>query len=55
LIWGVALSGAAACLYTMKGLPTQAWERFGVWLGLGTLIYLVYGYRRSKLHQGRRR
>jgi APA family basic amino acid/polyamine antiporter len=49
-IWGVALSGAAACLYTMKGLPTQAWERFGVWLLLGTLIYLIYGYRSSKLH-----
>ena len=28
----VATGGAAACLYVMFGLPTQAWERFGIWL-----------------------
>src|SRR5688500_8225291 len=48
-IWGVALIGAAACLYTMAGLPTHAWERFGIWLLLGGLIYAFYGYRNSKL------
>jgi APA family basic amino acid/polyamine antiporter len=49
LVWPVALCGAAACVYTMKGLPTQAWERFGIWLGVGLLLYFVYGYRNSKL------
>ena len=48
-IWGVALIGAAACLYTMAGLPTHAWERFGIWLLIGGLIYAFYGYRNSKL------
>jgi APA family basic amino acid/polyamine antiporter len=48
-IWPVSLAGAAACLYTMKGLPTTAWERFGIWLAVGLLIYFLYGYRRSKL------
>jgi APA family basic amino acid/polyamine antiporter len=45
----VSLVGAAACLYTMAGLPTHAWERFGIWLALGLLLYFVYGYRHSRL------
>ncbi|MGH7629565.1 MAG: amino acid permease [Gemmatimonadales bacterium] len=48
-IWPVALIGAAACVYIMAGLPTHAWERFGLWLALGLLLYLVYGYRKSRL------
>jgi APA family basic amino acid/polyamine antiporter len=48
-VWGVSLAGAAACIYTMKGLPTHAWERFGIWLLLGIAFYFLYGYRRSKL------
>jgi APA family basic amino acid/polyamine antiporter len=45
----VAIAGALACLYTMKGLPVTAWERFGVWLVLGLLLYFAYGYRHSAL------
>ncbi|HZA98281.1 MAG TPA: amino acid permease [Gemmatimonadales bacterium] len=41
-----------ACLYLMLQLPTLTWIRFGIWLGLGLLIYLVYGMRHSRL--GRR-
>ena len=48
-IWPVSLAGAGACLYTMRGLPSTAWERFGLWLAAGLLLYFVYGYRRSKL------
>jgi len=48
-IWPVAIGGAAACLYIMKGLPAQAWERFGIWLLIGLALYFVYGYRHSKL------
>jgi APA family basic amino acid/polyamine antiporter len=48
-IWPVSILGAAACVYIMAGLPTHAWERFGLWLALGLLLYLVYGYRRSRL------
>ncbi|HEX2204507.1 MAG TPA: amino acid permease [Longimicrobium sp.] len=47
--WLVCTLGAAACIYTMFGLPAHAWERFAIWLGLGLLIYLLYGYRRSTL------
>ena len=48
-VWPVTLVGAAACVYTMFGLPAQAWERFGVWLALGLILYFAYGFRRSRL------
>jgi APA family basic amino acid/polyamine antiporter len=48
-VWGVSVAGAAACLYTMWGLPRTAWERFGIWLLIGGLVYAIYGYRHSRL------
>jgi basic amino acid/polyamine antiporter, APA family len=48
-VWVVAPLGIAACLFVMAGLPRQAWERFGIWLAIGTAIYAAYGYRRSRL------
>jgi basic amino acid/polyamine antiporter, APA family len=50
-VWGVGILGAVACVYTMKGLPTHAWERFGIWLAIGLAIYFFYGYRNSRLRQ----
>jgi APA family basic amino acid/polyamine antiporter len=35
----------------MLGLPTTAWVRFGVWMALGTAIYLFYGLRHSRLRE----
>jgi APA family basic amino acid/polyamine antiporter len=51
-VWLVAPLGVAACLFVMAGLPVQAWERFGIWLAIGTAIYLAYGYRHSRLRRG---
>jgi APA family basic amino acid/polyamine antiporter len=53
LVWAVSLTGAAACVFIMKGLPYQAWERFGIWLGIGLAIYALYGYRHSALRSAR--
>ncbi len=50
-IWLVAPLGAFACLFTMKGLPITAWERFGIWLLLGTILYFAYGYSHSVLRR----
>ena len=50
-VWPVCLGGAAACVFVMKGLPPQAWERFGWWLVIGLLIYIAYGYRHSVLRR----
>ena len=50
-VWLVSLGGAGACLYTMMGLPPRAWERFGMWLMVGLLLYFAYGWRRSRLRK----
>jgi len=51
-VWVVAPLGAAACLFVMKGLPSVAWERFGIWLLLGVVFYFLYGYKNSRLRRG---
>jgi basic amino acid/polyamine antiporter, APA family len=50
-VWLVAPLGILACLFVMAGLPYQAWERFGIWLVVGTVLYVAYGYRHSRLRQ----
>jgi APA family basic amino acid/polyamine antiporter len=45
----VSVAGAAACVYVMYGLPRSAWERFGIWLAIGLVLYFVYGFRHSRL------
>ena len=51
-VWGVTLLGAGACLFVMWGLPVHAWERFGIWLAIGLVLYFAYGYRHSTLRRG---
>lgn len=50
-VWVIAPLGVAACLFIMVGLPYQAWERFGLWLVIGIVLYAAYGYKHSKLRQ----
>ena len=50
-VWPVSLGGAGACLFVMKGLPPQAWQRFGWWLLIGLVLYFAYGYRNSRLRR----
>jgi APA family basic amino acid/polyamine antiporter len=50
-IWIVAVLGAAASIFIMKGLPATAWERFGIWLAAGIILYFAYGYRHSLLRR----
>lgn len=51
-VWVIAPLGVAACLFIMVGLPYQAWERFGLWLAIGVVLYALYGYGHSKLRKG---
>jgi len=51
MVWVIAPLGVAACLFIMVGLPKQAWERFGIWLVIGIILYALYGYKHSKLHK----
>ena len=50
-VWLVAPLGIFACLFVMAGLPYQAWERFAIWLVIGTVLYVAYGYRHSRLRR----
>ncbi len=52
-VYVVGSLGAAACLFIMKGLPRTAWERFGIWMVLGIVLYFSYGYRHSVLRTGK--
>jgi basic amino acid/polyamine antiporter, APA family len=47
----VPLLGIASCLYLMAGLPTVTWIRFGAWLMCGMVVYVFFGWKRSKLSQ----
>jgi APA family basic amino acid/polyamine antiporter len=44
--------GIILLLYLMIDLPAFTWWRFGVWLAIGMLIYVLYGYRNSRLRRG---
>jgi APA family basic amino acid/polyamine antiporter len=39
----------ATCLWLIAGLPSSNHWRFAVWLAMGLLVYLVYGFKRSRL------
>jgi APA family basic amino acid/polyamine antiporter len=48
----VAVIGVVLCLYLMVGgLSAATWIRFVVWFAIGMVVYVVYGYRHSLLHQ----
>jgi APA family basic amino acid/polyamine antiporter len=42
--------GIVSCLGLIYYLPPSSWWRFVGWLGVGLVIYLLYGYRHSRLH-----
>ncbi len=47
--WVVGLSGAAACVWVMIGLPLDTWLRLLVWLAIGFAIYFGYGRKNARL------
>ncbi|NIZ93306.1 amino acid permease [Kineococcus rubinsiae] len=40
---------AVAAFVLMGFLPGQSWVRLGVWMVIGLVVYLAYGYRKSRL------
>jgi len=51
MVWPVTIVGALLCLYTMYGLPPQAWHRFAWWLVIGLVLYFSFGFRNSMLRR----
>jgi APA family basic amino acid/polyamine antiporter len=45
----VPILGIAACLLLMLSLPAANWWRLFFWMGLGLILYFVYGRRHSLL------
>jgi APA family basic amino acid/polyamine antiporter len=50
-VWPVCVLSAAGCLFIMYGLPGAAWQRFGVWLAIGLVLYFTYGFSHSRLRR----
>lgn len=46
----IPVIGALSCLYLMIEIPAISWLWFFAWMGLGLVIYFLYGRRRSKLN-----
>jgi basic amino acid/polyamine antiporter, APA family len=47
--WFLPLIGAFSCVYLARYLPHESWWRFGLWLAAGLVVYVLYGYRHSRL------
>lgn len=46
----VPILGVVICVTLMAGLPFESWERLGIWLALGLIIYFLYGRKHSKIN-----
>ncbi|MFI6796832.1 amino acid permease [Streptosporangium canum] len=45
----VPILSVLACLYLMLNLPVETWVRFVVWMIIGVVVYVTYGYRHSRV------
>lgn len=48
----VPVLGVVCCLYLMVEIPANSWIVFFGWMGLGLMIYFLYGNKNSKLNTG---
>ncbi|MBX9690790.1 MAG: amino acid permease, partial [Cyanobacteria bacterium] len=47
----VPYAGIFFCFVLMLSLPVVTWIRFAVWMGLGALVYFLYGFKHSRLNE----
>jgi APA family basic amino acid/polyamine antiporter len=47
--WFLPVLGGLSCIFLAKYLPVESWWRFGIWLCVGMVVYILYGYRHSRL------
>jgi basic amino acid/polyamine antiporter, APA family len=46
------LIGIALCIYLMTKLEQATWWRFGIWMVVGLIVYVVYSHSHSRLRRG---
>lgn len=46
----IPVLGLLSCCYLLTGMEASNWIWFSAWLGIGLVVYLLYGYRKSKLN-----
>ncbi len=46
----IPIIGALSCLYLLIEIPPVSWLWFFVWMGIGLVIYAVYGKKNSRLN-----
>ncbi|MCL7987487.1 amino acid permease [Sphingobacterium sp. lm-10] len=47
----IPILGVLVCVAMMASLPIESWERLGIWMLLGVVIYFIYGRSRSVLRK----
>jgi len=45
----IPLMGLSTCMYLLTGMTKSNWVWFLAWLGIGLVIYFIYGNKKSKL------
>ncbi|MCC7301852.1 MAG: amino acid permease [Bacteroidia bacterium] len=48
----IPVLGLLSCCYLMTGIGGAAWKWFFIWFAIGFVVYILYGYRKSKLAAG---
>ncbi len=46
----IPVLGLVSCFYLMTELGITNWQRFGIWLLIGLVIYFIYGFQNSKMN-----
>lgn len=47
----IPILGIVVCILLMVSLPIESWERLGIWLLLGLIIYVFYSKKHSKIRK----
>ena len=47
----IPLLGIVFSIWLIWGLPWQTYERFGIWMPIGLVVYFGYGMRHSQLNR----